>query len=409
MRSPAHSAPPVATAVANPPGWNSSATSAVAPTDSNHPKQAGGALETFLERNAPQVVAVTYWFDPPPQPPIQSLTIQFVGRRLDATAPPQPGDEFVHEEPLPNVVAGSGPISVTAKVRDVNPGEWEVKARMLPRNDGEIAWAGRSLQPRRPPPPVYPARWSWRRWRLSAGPTEPATTCLAPLAHSPAVLLGSWAVFVPLGVVIALVTQALVMSAAHLQLSYVLTVSLLTVLIGAIGAKAWYMVLHRRQRGWEGWGVGGFLTGIAIALPLLLGLLRVPIGPFLDASAPGLMFGLAVGRLGCFFTGCCAGRPTASRWGVWSSNRSIGARRVPAQLLESASALIVGLPTLAAVLTSGPGHGTLFIAGFAAYTLIRQGILLLREERRQSRYGIALIAASAALTFAIDLVFLARR
>ena len=366
--------------------------------------RADAVVEAWLDHNAPLVVPVTCWFEPPPEPPVQSVTMQFVGRRIDGSGPPQPGDEFVHEETLKDVVAGSGPIAVTAKIRDVNPGEWEVKARLLHQAGGDVRWIRRRpvpLQPIR----VHRARWSWLRWHLFAGPAAPVTTCLAPFARPPAVLLGSWAVFVPLGVVVALVIQALIISAARLQLPHVLLVSVLAVVAGVIGAKAWYVALHWRERRWDGWGVGGFLTGLGIALPVLLVLVQVPIGSFLDASAPALMFGLAIGRLGCFFTGCCAGRPTASRFGVWSSDRRIGARRVPAQLLESASALIIGLPVLAALLAFGPRNGALFVCAFAAYTLIRQGLLLVREERSQTRVGVAVVAAAAAILLAAGVAF----
>lgn len=374
--------------------------------DGHKSSQPEGLVDAFLDRNAPLVVSATYWFEPRPEPLIQSATIQLVGRRLEADSPPRPGDEFVHEQTLSEVLAGSGPIAVTAKVRDVNPGEWDIKARLLPQAQAELHWAGSAIKPP-PPTPVFRASWSWRRWRLSPGPALPVSTCLAPLVRPPAVVLGSWAVFVPLGIVVALIIQPVVMAAARLQVSHILMVSLLALLAGAIGAKAWYMALHWREHRWEGWAVGGFLAGAGIALPVLLVLLRIPMGEFLDGSAPSLMFGLAVGRLGCFFTGCCAGRPTASRFGVWSSNRSIGARRVPAQLLESASALIIGLPVLAALLTSGSRHGSLFVAAFAAYTLIRQALLLVREERGQSLFGIAAVSAIAAIALAVSLALIA--
>jgi phosphatidylglycerol---prolipoprotein diacylglyceryl transferase len=35
---------------------------------------------------------------------------------------------------------------------------------------------------------------------------------------------------------------------------------------------------------------------------------NIPFWKFLDAAAPTLMLGLAVGRMGCFFAGCCHGR-----------------------------------------------------------------------------------------------------
>lgn len=225
-----------------------------------------------------------------------------------------------------------------------------------------------------------------------------------PFVRPPAVILGSWAALVVLGTILAFVAQALVISAGNLSLSHVLTVSLLAVLAGAIGAKVWYVVLHRQDGRRDGWAIQGFVAGFALIAPLLLLIFRVPVGAFLDASAPGLMFGLAIGRLGCFFTGCCAGRPSASRWAVWSSNRSIGVRRVPTQLMESALALTVGLIVLAAVLRYDPRHGTFFIAAVAFYTLIRQSLLRLREERRQSNHGAPLVAITAAFILILDLV-----
>ena len=89
--------------------------------------------------------------------------------------------------------------------------------------------------------------------------------------------------------------------------------------------------------------------------------------------APGLLLGLMVGRLGCLLGGCCAGRPTSSRWGVWSSDRSLGVRRVPVQLFESCLAGVAGALALTAIIGFGANAGGLiFVAGFAAYTAGRQ-------------------------------------
>ena len=111
---------------------------------------------------------------------------------------------------------------------------------------------------------------------------------------------------------------------------------------------------------------------------------NLPIGVFLDAAAPGMFFAVAIGRLGCFFTGCCAGRCTRSRWGVWSSDRRVGARRVPTQLLESAAGLLIGVAAVLLVLFEVPGvSGLVFVATMAGYIAVRQMLLRLRAERRE--------------------------
>jgi phosphatidylglycerol---prolipoprotein diacylglyceryl transferase len=101
------------------------------------------------------------------------------------------------------------------------------------------------------------------------------------------------------------------------------------------------------------------------------------------ASAPGLLLGVTVGRFGCLLGGCCAGRPTCSRWGIWSSNRRLGVRRVPVQLLEASFAGVLGALALAVVLLFGASAGGLvFVAGIAAYTAGRQLLFPLRDIPR---------------------------
>lgn len=369
-----------------------------------------GAFGSYLARVAPEVVGVTVAFEPPPEPPVQSAVIRVHGRRLDVDGPAGRQDEFRYEETLRGVVAGSGPVTITAKVRDVPPGKWQVDVHAF-SGPAEPAGAppGQAAAPSAPlrPVPAHAVRWSWRRWSVVPIDSTPVRTGLAPLVPSPAVLLGSWIALVLTGMAVGLLTQALVIGALHLSVAHVLAVSLPALAAGAVGAKAVYMWLHRRAGRRDGWAVQGLVGGILITAALLLWLLHVPAGAYLDATAPGLMFGMATGRVGCFLTGCCAGRPTSSRWGIWSSNRTVAARRVPTQPLESALALATGAAVLAAVLTTGPHSGGLFVAAVAAYTLIRQGILLLREEPRRSRLGPIGIATIATVTLLADVAALA--
>jgi len=122
----------------------------------------------------------------------------------------------------------------------------------------------------------------------------------------------------------------------------------------------------------------------------------------LDVAAPGLLFGMTIGRFGCFFGGCCAGRPTASRWGLWASDRRLGMRRIPTQLLESALAGIVGLAALLGVLTTTPHPaGVVFIGALAAYTFGRQLLFPLRANPHTVR-GRALVMVLTGLVIAVD-------
>jgi phosphatidylglycerol:prolipoprotein diacylglycerol transferase len=201
----------------------------------------------------------------------------------------------------------------------------------------------------------------------------------------PAVMPGSFTVLGVLGGIVALLVQSAILARQDVPLSESLAASLLAIFSGLIGAKLWSRLLHPGESliG-PGWAVDGFLVVaplVAVATVLALGL---PVGLFLDATAPGMFFAVAIGRLGCFFTGCCAGRCTSSRYGIWSSDRRVGARRIPTQLLESAAGLLFGIVSYVLVLGGViPIEGGVFVIAVTAYFVVRHFLLRLRSEPRR--------------------------
>jgi len=380
----------------------------IASVQSSTPAQTTGGFATLLERAMQEILAVTYWFEPVPHAGPYSVTVRFSGRRVDVKGRMQAGDRFVQDETIEQVVPGSGPISLTARVRDINPGEWVVTAQAL----GSAYPAHGSREQKNAPPAagsLYPVARLWRRWAPSVGSDEqPVRTCLTPFAHVPGTLPGIWGAMVTLGMVIALAFQLLLITSTHLALGPWWAVTLVGIAVGIAGAKVWFIVLKRREHLINGWCIQGFIASAPVAAVIMLVALHISIGVFLDVTAPGLLFAMAVGRVGCFFAGCCGGPPTASRWGVWSSDQRVGARRIPTQLLESLLAGILGLVALVAVVSHGSAGGAFFVGALAAYTLGRQGILHLRAEPRKTRLGGPVTAVLAALVLVATIVLLVR-
>ncbi|MBA2481828.1 MAG: prolipoprotein diacylglyceryl transferase, partial [Planctomycetes bacterium] len=67
---------------------------------------------------------------------------------------------------------------------------------------------------------------------------------------------------------------------------------------------------------------------------------RVRILPLGDIVLPGLLLGLAVGRIGCHFNGCCFGHPTSLPWGV-SCWKYPGEHVHPTQLYETIACVLM--------------------------------------------------------------------
>lgn len=357
----------------------------------------------IAEAEEPQALAATFVFDSAAVGEAGDATVRLTGRRVGIQGLPKAGDSFTHDESIAGIVPATGPACVTAMVYGIRAGEWSVAAQLLPPSGG----TSRADQ-RRPsgPLPLQAATWSWRRWRLATAPASPIKTRwapLAPLASKPAVVHGLYTALAVVGFIIALALQASILSAQSVPTDRPLVASILASVAGLIGAKVWYAVLHPDEsliRG--GWAVDGFLIVAPLTAALLLFAWDLPIGRVLDATAPGIFFAVALGRIGCFLTGCCAGRCTASRWGIWSSDQRIGARRLPAQLWESAAGLALGIVTLVAVVSGGlPVRGGVFVVGFAIYAAVRQALLRVRAERRKSYRTLPLTAVAAGLVVVV--------
>jgi phosphatidylglycerol:prolipoprotein diacylglycerol transferase len=168
---------------------------------------------------------------------------------------------------------------------------------------------------------------------------------------------------------------------------------------------------------------GVFYGGLILAVVVALWYIRrigLPLWTTCDVFAPGIALGHVVGRLGCFFAGCCYGKPTDLPWGITFTD-PFAASNVgtplnvplhPTQLYEAgAEALILGV-LLATESRGRRFPGRTFWLYMFLYAVSRYVIEIFRGDPRgtvgmfsTSQFiSIVLIPLSIAM-----LVFLARR
>lgn len=162
----------------------------------------------------------------------------------------------------------------------------------------------------------------------------------------------------------------------------------LATLIGAlVGAKLTAVIGDLR---WPlepiSWGPDAlFATGRSITGGLLFGFLTAELlkpvfghrEPPNDRFAAVLPFSIAIGRLGCFFAGCCNGIPSDSFLALPDDH---GVRRWPTHLFDLAFHLALGA-IFVALLRRGALRGRLFAIHLASYGAFRFLIEPLRESR----------------------------
>ena len=120
---------------------------------------------------------------------------------------------------------------------------------------------------------------------------------------------------------------------ASLDKDLVMNLSLLILVSSVSGARLLYVAEnwnYFQQRLWEILMVhrgglsyfGGFVTAIFACISLLR-CKAIKFLPLADIFMPALALGQAIGRLGCYFNGCCFGKTTSGFWGVMFPRGSI--------------------------------------------------------------------------------------
>ncbi|HWW85205.1 MAG TPA: prolipoprotein diacylglyceryl transferase [Vicinamibacterales bacterium] len=93
---------------------------------------------------------------------------------------------------------------------------------------------------------------------------------------------------------------------------------------------------------------GGLILAVSVALWYITRV-GLPLWATCDVFAPGIALGHVVGRFGCFFAGCCYGKPTTAPWGITFTDpfaqanvgTPLGVALHPTQLYEAGAEAVI--------------------------------------------------------------------
>lgn len=166
----------------------------------------------------------------------------------------------------------------------------------------------------------------------------------------------------------------------------------------------WIFMLQ--QGGMVFWGG---LAGGALAVAAYVRWKRLPVAVIADGAALTVPLGSAIGRIGCFLNGCCAGQPTSAWYGVLFPGTTSPV--VPAQLIDSASNLAIAAILLAVHARRRPVPGALWWGYLILYGVSRFSVETIRVNPpvalglTQAQW----IAIPVAIAGAVGLAFTLRR
>lgn len=140
---------------------------------------------------------------------------------------------------------------------------------------------------------------------------------------------------------------------------------------------------------------GVFYGGLILAVVVALWYIRrvgLPLWTTCDVFAPGIALGHVVGRLGCFFAGCCYGKETSVAWAITFTDpyaamnvgTPLNVPLHPTQLYEAGAEVIILLLLLATESRGRRFPGRTFWLYMLVYAVSRYVIEMFRGDPRGS-------------------------
>lgn len=194
----------------------------------------------------------------------------------------------------------------------------------------------------------------------------------------------------------------------------ILNLAVISILSAILGARGTYVYVYWNDyfandywgifKVWNGglvfYGglIGGVIGGIAYWR-----IRRMSILAMLDVAVMSVSLGHAIGRVGCYFYGCCYGKiiPRDSFWLAFGHQfPHLEGIRYPTQLMSSFGNLLVFL-ILLLILSKARRPATITIVYCYIYSFFRFGIELLRDDARGTILGVTQLSTSQTISLII--------
>jgi len=221
------------------------------------------------------------------------------------------------------------------------------------------------------------------------------------LIHIGPLVIRTYGAMVALAFLVSLQVARVAAHARRIGEAFLLDLVAILIVSGLLGARVLYVLLNLsyfREHPWDSVKVweGGLVFYGGFILAAIVGMIFTryrgyPLDDVADCLAPALALGQGIGRWGCFFAGCCYGKPTLLPWGVTfkdaASLAPLGVKLHPVQLYESAGAISLAGLLWFLLVRRKESHGEIFWLYMLLYGFLRFWMETLRGDDRGGFIG----------------------
>ena len=205
----------------------------------------------------------------------------------------------------------------------------------------------------------------------------------------------TYGLFIALAFLASIYLAALSAKREGIDSQKIIDLSFYLMLAAIIGSRLLYVLLNFKYylsapgaiwQIWEGGLVfyGGLIAAAAVSF-IYIRKKGLNLWQITDIFAPSIALGQAIGRWGCFFAGCCYGKPTDLPWAITfhdpASLAPLGIPLHPTQLYSSLKDLII-FAILILLQKRKKFHGQLFWAYVLFYAVLRFIVEFFRGDPR---------------------------
>ena len=221
------------------------------------------------------------------------------------------------------------------------------------------------------------------------------------LLHLGPLTIRTYGAMVALAFLAALQVARMTARVRRIEETFMLDIVAIAVMTGLLGARLFYILINWSYfrehpadsfKIWEGGLVfyGGFLLG-ALVTNLFARYRGYSMAEVSDCLAPALAVGQGIGRWGCFFAGCCYGKPTSLPWSVVfkdpTSLAPLGVELHPVQLYESAGDFVIAFILWQVLVRRKETKGQVIWLYVLLYGILRFAMETLRGDDRGAMHG----------------------